>query len=288
MRAASNRGSAFKLVFGQDLAQAQSMEVRKQAEGLTNIRSDLTSLADPNWRAHAQGNSSIPAQTDSPPRKRQAVSQSLDRPLHASVPSWSPSPFKSNRAETCGPAVPQCCAQPAAMHRQTQQPAEEHHSSLQSSCTGEACSPSSSRIPHRSTADPTHREPVPAGERQAPIKQQRHQSSAAGGFETSSNQESPLLVMEDDGGFVVPVVLTDRDIQMPGASQARRGAAASVPPAGRPRRSRAAALACQVRPPSEAHPKLPRHAVHLKLMSLACGVYKSSAPCDTWQTVPCL
>ena len=225
------------------------MEVHKQAEGLTNVRSDLTSLADPNWRAHAQGDSSIAAEADSPPRKRQAVSQSLDRASHANVPFWTPGPFQAYGAETCGPAVPQCCAQPATMHRQPQQPAHEHHSSLLSTSTGEACSPSSSRLQHRSTAASAHCEPVPADGRQAPAEQQRHQPSAGGGLETSSNQGKHLLAMEDDGGFVVPIVLTDRDIQMPGASRARRGAPAPAPPAGRPRRSRAAALACQVRPP---------------------------------------
>ena len=251
---ASKRGSAFKPVVGQALAQPQSMDVHKQAEGLRNVSSDLTSLADPNWRAHAQGDSSIAAKADSPPRKRQAVSQSLDRPSHASMPFWSPGPFQAHRAEVCGPAVPQCCAQPAALHRQPQQPAHEHHSSLQRTLTGEACSPSSSRLQHRSTADPAHHDPDPANWHHAPMEQQRHQPSAAGGLETSSNQDKHLLVMEDDGGFVVPVALTDRDIQMPGAPRAHRGAAEPVPPAGRLRRSRAAALACQVRPPSEAYP----------------------------------
>lgn len=226
------------------------MEVHKQAEGLTNVRSDLTSLADPNWRAHAQGDSSIAAEADRPPRKRQAVSQSLDRASHASVPFWTSGPFQAHGAEACGAAVPQCCAQPAAMHRQPQQPAHEHHSSLLRTSTGETCSPSSSRLQHRSMAAPAHCAPVPADGRQAPpAEQQRHQPLAGGGLETSRGCEKHLLVMEDDGGFVVPVVLTDRDIQMPGASRARRGAPAPAPAAGRPRRSRAAALACQVRLP---------------------------------------
>ena len=228
------------------------MEVHKHAEGLTNVRSDLTSLADPNWRAHAQGDSIVTADKDSPPRKRQAVSQSLDRPSNASVPFWTPGPFQAHGAEACGPAVPQCCAQPAAMHRQPQQPAHEHPSSTQSTSTGEGCSPSGGRLQHRSKAAPVHPEPVPAGRDQAPNEQQRHQPSVAGGLETSSDQEKHLLVMEDDGGFVVPVALTDRDIRMPGARRARRGAAAPAPPAGPPRRSRAAALACQVSLPSDA------------------------------------
>ena len=264
------------------------MEVHKQAEGLANVRSDLTSLADPKWRAHAQGDSSDAVEGDSPPRKRQAVSQSLDRPSHASVPFWTPGAFQAHGAEACGPAVPQCCAQPAAMHRQPQQPAHAHHSSLLSPSTGEACSPSSSRLQHRSMAAPARCEPVPADGCQAPGEQQRHQPSAAGGPETSRDHEKHLLVMEDDGGFVVPVVLTDRDIQMPGAPRARRGTAAPAPapPAGRPRRSRAAALACQVRPPSQGPPQALHHAVHLNLMSQACSIFRSSAPCDTRQTVP--
>ena len=232
------------------------MEVHKQAEGLTDVRSNLTSLADPNWRAHVQGDSSIAAEMDSPPRKRQAVSQSLDRPSHANVPFWTPRPFQAHGVEAGGPAVPQCCAQPAAMQQLSQQPAHEHYSSLQKSCAGEARSPSSSRLQHTTAADPAHHEPVPADKRQALSEQQQHQASAAGGAETSSSQDKHLLAMEDDGGFVVPVVLTARDIRMPRASRARRSAAEPVPPAGRPRRSRAAALACQVRPPSKAQPDL--------------------------------
>jgi hypothetical protein len=53
--------------------------------------------------------------------------------------------------------------------------------------------------------------------------------------------------MEDDGGYVIPVVMTDRDIRMPSAPKAKQ-ARHKPEPEARPRRSRAAAIACQVKP----------------------------------------
>ena len=227
------------------------MEAERQAPDLKPFSSDLTSLADPHWQAHRQGHSGAAADPYSGsdyPHKRQAL-------VHGSDERSTPA-NEIHRAQASlqhgQTAELQCCSQPAAPQREIEQLSHEQHGSLQSSSTAaQACKPST--MPQHASSEGSH-------------KAHREQSHASASASASDIQrlhleehpaDQPLapaqhegtlqIVMEDDGGFVIPVVMTDRDIRMPSSPKASRGRHKPEPEA-RPRRSRAAAIACQVKP----------------------------------------
>ena len=225
------------------------MEAERQTPDLKPFSSDLTSLADPHWQEHRQGYSGAaadPYNGSDYPHKRQALAHGSDE---RSTPANEIHRHQASlqHGQT---AELQCCSQPAAPRREIEQFSREQHSSLQSSSTAaQACKPS---------IMPQHA--ISGGSHEA-HREQSHASVSASDMQNMHLEEHPAdqplaapahhegslqIVMENDGGYVIPVVMTDRDIRMPSAPKAKR-ARHKPEPEARPRRSRAAALACQVK-----------------------------------------
>ena len=240
------------------------MEAERHPHNVKKYCSDLTALSDPQWQAqrHALPGTATEAYgTSEYPRKRQAFAQNLPgQPCTGDaccVQSSSRAMHPPARA-----AELQCCAQPALMQQTHQQSGHEQGGSLQSSSAVDTIEAASSRLQHTSRPDAYFAEqqeqsrPGPAlmhsnehehegqAEFTGPASEAEHGSIKQGPKELS-------LIMEDDGGYVIPVVMTNTDIRMPVSAPAgvARSRAEPEAQAGRPRRSRAAALACQVRPP---------------------------------------
>ena len=238
------------------------MEAERQSHNVTEFHSDLTALSDPHWQARRQFLPGIAADaygTNEYPHKRQAVTHGvLDHPCmddaccaHSSSQPVHP-PARVLEL--------QCCTEPALLQQVHQQSGHEQQSSLQSSSAVDAPEAASSRHQHpgRPPAYPAEKGMSKAGVCLSHSSEHRDERQAGGPppaaeIERGSIQQEEQgvsLVMEDDGGYVIPVVLTDRDIRMPASMPARvpRSRAEPEGQAGRPRRSRAAAIACQVRP----------------------------------------
>lgn len=235
------------------------METQSQAENPHAFSSDLTSLADPHWQAHAYAQTGRATDTEGSadrPWKRQAVDHPSEEPRKAQESCCTQSP--SQHGHQPGKATEsQCCTHPEVVQQWHQQPSHEQGSSLQSSSTAEACKAGSrqqggSRMAgDRAQEEQKHRDASQShGVSRTQGTERGIQPPSEAGLEGSQGQGKPLLVMEDDGGYVVPVMMTDREIRMPAGPSAKnsRLRAEAEAQATRPRRSRAAALACQVKP----------------------------------------
>ena len=232
---------------------------RQQAHDVKEYGSDLTTLADPHWQMHRQGfagDTQDAYGSSDYPHKRQAVAHESPGHSYTEEPCWTQSSSQLGHQQVKA-AEPQCCTQPGVAPQQVERTAYEQ----QSSSSAEAFQPSSRRQlasraatqqaheeqSHPSTSLIHHREQSPEGRAGTP------QPALKAEQESSKDEEGPKLVMEDDGGYSIPVVMTDRDIRMPASSPTKAPRIKSEPDAqaGRPRRSRAAAIACQVRPPTD-------------------------------------
>ena len=238
------------------------MAAERQSHAVKEFGSDLTALSDPHWQARRQFLPGIAADaygSSDYPHKRQAVVHSPpDHPcmddaccVHSSLQAAHP-PARVLEL--------QCCTEPGMMQQLHQQSGHEQQSSLQSSPAADAAEAASSRHQHasRPPAYPAEKGQSKAGASLSHRSERQNerpagvQPSAAEVEHASDKQDDQglSLIMEDDGGYVIPVMSTDIDIRMPASMPARvpRSKAEPEAQAGRPRRSRAAAIACQVRP----------------------------------------
>ena len=238
------------------------MEAERQSHNVKEFCSDLTALSDPQWQARRQllpGNTADAYGTREYPHKRQAVSHEL--PDHACMDeaccAQSSSHLPARAFEL------QCCAQPGPAQQTHQQSGHEQQRSLQSSSVAGTVEAASSRFQHASWPPGCVKQESNPGTSLSLSSEHNHDGQAMGlppaaeaGPGSSKQGEHDLsFIMEDDGGYVIPVLLTDLDIRMPVSMPARAPRPKAEPETqpGRPRRSRAAALACQVRPPLEHH-----------------------------------
>lgn len=228
---------------------------RQQAHDVKEYGSDLTTLADPHWQVHRQGFAGDTRDaygSSDYPHKRQAVAHESPAHSYTEEPCWTQSSSQLGHQQVKA-GEPQCCAQPGVAQQKVERTAYEQ----QSSSSAEAFQPSSRRQlasraakqqaheeqSHPSTSLIHHREQSPEGGVGTPPPAVKAEQ------ESSKDEEGPKIVMEDDGGYSIPVVMTDRDICIPASSPTRAPRIKAEPDAqaGRPRRSRAAAIACQVR-----------------------------------------
>lgn len=254
------------------------MEAERQSHNVNEFCSDLTALSDPQWQARRQllpGNTADAYGTSEYPHKRQAVSHELpDHPcMDEACCAQSSSHLPARAAEL------QCCAQPGLLQQAHQQAVREQHSSLQSSSVAGAVETVSSRPQHASWLPSCAKKDSNLGTSPTHSGEHKHDGHArglpaaaeAGANSSKQGGEELSLIMEDDGGYVIPVILTDLDIRMPVSMPARAPRTKAEPDTqpGRPRRSRAAALACQVRPPLEHHPCV----AHVQVLSSSSNDY---------------
>ena len=238
------------------------MEAERHSHNVKEFRSDLTALSDPHWLAQRQVLPGITADAygmSEYPHKRQALSQDLPDHTCPDDPCCAHSSSQPVRSPA-GAVELQCCTQPGLLQQTHQQSRHEQQSSLQSSSAADAVEAASSRQHQHDNRPPGNaadKEQSNPGVSLSPSSEPEHGWQAgvlplaAEAEHGSVEQEDPELsrIMEDDGGYVIPVVLTNKDIRMPVSMPARAARSKAEPEAqaGRPRRSRAAALACQVR-----------------------------------------
>ena len=240
------------------------MEAERQSHNVKEFGSDLTALSDPHWQARRQFLPGIAADaygTSEYPHKRQAVVHGP--PDHPCMDDVCCAHSSSQPVHPPARVLElQCCTEPALMQQMYQQSGREQQSSLHSSVAADAASAEAASSGHkhasRPPAYPAEKEQSKAGASLSHSSERQDERPAEGlppaaEVEHGSPEQEDQgvsLVMDDDGGYVIPVLLTDMDIRMPVSMPARvpRSKAEPEAQAGRPRRSRAAALACQVRP----------------------------------------